>query len=323
MSCDSARAGQIREEIETAKTIAILGHVRPDGDAVGSCLGLKRYINLVWPEKEVTVYLERIPREFLFLAGASETVSDFSGDTAYDLCFMLDCSDMTRPGEAAKFFNGAKRKVCIDHHITNDGMGDICVVKPSASSTSEVICSLIDTEKLDAAAAECLYLGIVHDTGVFKHSNTSEATMITAGRLITMGARPALIIDNTFYKKTYGQNRALGYVLTGSKLLLEGRLIAGSIDLKTCDELGILPSELDGIIDQLRVTEGVEAAMLISQLKSGAYKVSLRSNGDVDVSSICASFGGGGHVKAAGCELEGTPEAIIEKIAAKVKEQLR
>lgn len=318
-------ANYIEEKIMNAKTIGIVGHVRPDGDDVGACLGLARYIQIISGKKPV-VFLEEIAEEFKALSGASDICHDFSAEVSasLDLCFMVDCADTSRMGEAAKFFTGAKERICIDHHATNDGDAEgYAVIEPDRSSASEVVCTLIDMDKLDRAAAECLYLGIVHDTGVFKHSNTSMETMMYAGKLLSLGVNNSHIIDDTFYKKTYAQNRALGQALISSELAIDGKFIYSVFTREMMDEYLVRPSDLDGVIDQLRVTDGVKIAAFIYETKvPGTFKISLRANDEPDVASIAKVFGGGGHVKAAGCEITADPEEIVELLLVEAKKQL-
>ena len=320
---NAAEAAYIEKAVLGAEKIGIVGHIRPDGDDVGSCLGLARYIGTINPSAQVKVFLEEFPKDFMFLEGAGGVEHDFDTEYEPDLCFMLDCADKKRMGGAAKFFLAAGERICIDHHATNDGSIDAhMIVEPERSSTCELLCTLIDMNRLDRAAAESLYLGIVHDTGVFKHSNTGFETMLYAGRLIELGARPSFVIDYTFYKKTYPQNRALGQVLLNSHLELDGKVIVSSFTNDEMEAYGVKPADLDGCIDQLRVTEGVETAVFIYQMPDGKFKVSLRANGSVDVSRIAQLYGGGGHIKAAGCEMEGTPEEVSRVLCGEIAKQL-
>ncbi len=314
----------IEKAIKKAGKIGIVGHVRPDGDDVGACLGMAGYIRTIKPEASVTVFLEEFSKDFEFLAGAKDVCHDFSQDIHFDLCFALDCADSARMGEAAKYFTGADERICIDHHITNTGLeGAYCLINPERSSACEVVCTVIDMNRLSKQTAECLYLGIVHDTGVFMHSNTLNETMIYAGKLIELGAEPAFIIENTFYKKTFAQNKALGRALDNAMLLLDGKLIYSFFTKEMMEEMSVKSTDLDGVIDQLRVTEGtLVSAFIYWKGCEDAYKVSLRSKEAVNVGDIAVSFGGGGHAHAAGCELSGTPEEIAQIIAKEVEKQL-
>ena len=158
-------------------TVAIGGHIRPDGDCVGSCLATYNYIKTWYPDIYVTVYLEPIPNIFKFMARSNEIVSDFSGDTVYDLFIAQDCGDTGRLGGAAHFFEQAKHTVCVDHHISNQSFAQDNYIFPQASSASELVYELLPKERITKEIAECIYTGMVHDTGVFQYSCTSRKTM--------------------------------------------------------------------------------------------------------------------------------------------------
>lgn len=315
----------LHELIEHAQRIGITGHIRPDGDCAGSCLGLYHYLLVNYNQdqsKTIDVYLEAIPKEFEFLCGSDQINHEYPDAERYDLFFALDCGSLDRLGEAQKYAKDAKITVNIDHHISNTDFAGKTIIEPEYSSTSELLYTLCDPDKIDAETATCWYLGIVHDTGVFKHSNTKEQTMCIAGRLITLGANPSKIIDETFYQKTYLQNQILGRCLMESILCLDGRIIIGSITKKEMEFYHLTPSDLDGVIDQLRVTKGVEVAIFLREDDLQEYKVSMRSNGVVDVSKIAVFFGGGGHVKAAGCSMKGNYHDVINNLTVGIEHQL-
>lgn len=308
--------------LEHVSTVAILGHVRPDGDCVGSCLATWNYITTWFPGVQAQVYLEPVPNIFRFLQGADQICNDQDADICYDLCIVQDCSDTLRPGAFIKYFKTAKKTVCIDHHISNGSFADVNHVFPDVSSTSELIFTLLEEEKITKEIAECIYTGIVHDTGVFQYSSTSARTMNIAGKLMEKGIDFTRIIDETFYTKTYNQNRILGKALMDSKLYLDGACIASYVTMEDMERFDVLPKHLDGIVSQLRVTKDVELALFLYELEHGRFKLSMRSNGKVNVADIAVTFGGGGHVRAAGADMEGTAEDIIGKICAEAKKQL-
>lgn len=308
--------------LEHVSTVAILGHVRPDGDCVGSCLATWNYITTWFPGVQAQVYLEPVPNIFRFLQGADQICNDQDADICYDLCIVQDCSDTLRPGAFIKYFKTAKKTVCIDHHISNGSFADVNHVFPEVSSTSELIFTLLEEEKITKEIAECIYTGIVHDTGVFQYSSTSARTMNIAGKLMEKGIDFTRIIDETFYTKTYNQNRIMGKALMDSKLYLDGACIASYVTMADMEEFEVLPKHLDGIVSQLRVTKDVELALFLYELEPGRFKLSMRSNNKVNVADIAVTFGGGGHVRAAGADMEGTAEDIIGKICAEAKKQL-
>lgn len=313
---------RLKNELANVKTVAISGHIRPDGDCIGSCLGVWNYIQDNYPDIQADVYLEQIVPKFRFLKGADLVKTDCSEERNYDLFISLDASDRERLGEAVKYLDTAKRSVCVDHHITNPGFADENWIVADASSASELAWEIMEEEKISKHTAEALYMGIAHDTGVFQYSNTSPKTMQIAGSLIAKGINFSQIVDNTFYKKTYIQNQILGRALVESILLLDGRIIVGRVRQKDMEFYGATPADLDGIVSQLRVTDGVEVAIFLYETGNHQYKVSLRSNGQVDVSAVCAYFGGGGHVKAAGCTMYGTVYDVINNLTLHIEKQL-
>lgn len=315
---------ELIRQIQEAKKIAIAGHIRPDGDCVGSCCALYNYIkdNICPDEKKLVVYMEGIAPQFYLLEGLSEFTKDVTALQDSDLFIALDCASIDRLGKAEEFFLKADRTILVDHHISNTAYAQTCIVDAEASSTCEVLFEQMETEKISLACAYALYLGVVHDTGVFKHSNTKRRTMEIAGVLLEKGVSSSRVIDGTFFEKSFLQTQLLGRCLTDSTLYLDGKVIASIVPLELKKQFGAVSSDFDGVIDNLRVTRGVEVAVLITEEEEGKCKVSMRSNHDVNVSTIAQGFGGGGHIKAAGCTMTGSAAEIQEKILAAVSEQL-
>ena len=313
---------KLANELKQVKSVAIAGHVRPDGDCTGSCLAVYGYIREHFPDVDADVYLETVNPAFDCLRGIEDIKTDCFADRQYDLFLSLDVSDKERLGEALKYFETACRTVCIDHHITNKGFAEENWVEPEASSTSELVFEAMEEELISKETAEALYMGIVHDTGIFQYSNTSPRTMEIAGRLIAKGIEFNRIIDETFYQKTYVQNQVLGRALMESILLLDGKIIMGRMRQKDMEFYGVTHKDLEGIVNQLRVTKGVEVAIFLHEIGNQEYKASLRSNGRVDVSAVCAYFGGGGHVKAAGCTMHGTLHDVVNNLTLHIEQQL-
>ena len=311
----------LASNLTQVSSVAILGHIRPDGDCVGSCLATWNYIRTWFPRIRADVYLEPIPNIFRFLQGAEQIKNCCDSEETYDLCIVQDCSDRERLGAAVKYYETAGQTICIDHHISNHGFAKINHVFPRASSTSELIFGLLEEDKITKEIAECIYVGMVHDTGVFQYSSTTPETMNIAGKLMAKGIDFTKIVDETFYTKTYNQNRIMGKALLESRLYLDGALIVGLITQEDMRAFEVLPKHLDGIVNQLRVTRDVEVAAFLYEI-AGGWKLSLRSNGRVNVSEIAVSFGGGGHVMAAGADMKEPPEEIIRLLCAGVKAQL-
>lgn len=310
---------------QNAEKIGISGHIRPDGDCVGSTMGLWQFLTKRFPEKRVEVRLEKPAELYNFVPGISEIV-DNDEDVVYDVYFVVD-SVPDRIGNADKYYRSAGIKVNIDHHITNEGHGDICYIDAKASSASELIYDLIkeaDPEGrfMDETLAKTLYLGIIQDCGVFGYSNTSPKTLRIGADLISYGFDFPKLIDETFYEKTFIQNKVLGEALNKSVLCLSERFIYSLITREDMKRLGAGEQDFEGIVNQLRFTKGVKAAAFLHQTESGGYKVSLRSGGEVDVAAAAVSLGGGGHVRAAGCTLQGTEEEVIKELISQIEKQL-
>lgn len=352
------KAEAIWNRIEEAQRIAIGGHIRPDGDCVGSCMGLYHFIKNEYPGKEVKVYLGEYSPDFNFLSGMDEIIScqipkeveaAVSSAPEYDLFIAVDTSNMERL-EFLPIFQQAKRTICIDHHITNEGYAEENIVFTS-SSAAEAVYDLIMARQgvtdiaeeivreglcrafvkgyaaakagdLPMEVAEPLYMGIVHDTGVFKHSNTTRHTMEVAGHLVSLGVNTSKVIDDTFYKKTYTQNLLLGRALLESVRYEEGRIITALVPQSYFTFYHAIKPDLEGIVDQLRITDGVEVAIFAYETLDGDFKFSLRSKSYVDVSKVSVVFSGGGHIRAAGCTIAKPYEEALGLLIEEIKKQL-
>lgn len=318
---------QIETIVGTARSVAISGHLRPDGDCIGACMALYNYIKDVYGDNlSVTVYFESVPPEFRFLHRIDEAVlwADAMAQEApeTELFLVLDCGSSDRLGILEPVFRQAKRTFCIDHHISNENFADGCQVVSNASSTCEILFQMLTEEKISRECAEALYLGIVHDTGVFKYSSTSELTMQIAGKLLSKGVDSTAIIDGTFYEKTYIQNQILGRALLESILFLDKKCIFSVIKKSQMEFYGVTGTDLSGIVEQLRLTAGVECAIFLYEIGDMEYKVSMRSKNIVDVSKIAVYFGGGGHIRAAGFSMKGTVHDVLNNISGHIEKQL-
>lgn len=319
----------LMQKVEKAGSIALTGHIRPDGDCTGSVLALYNYLAEYYPDKVLRIYLEQAPDKFAYLkaydlidSSLIEGKTDPADVPVYDLCVCLDAADKARLDKNACVLDRAKDSLAIDHHVSHKPFTESLVLEAEASSTCEVLASLLEFDKISPATAACLYTGLVHDTGVFKYPCTSGKTMELAGRLMEKGISFTDIIDNSFYTKSFAANQVLGQALLDAALFLEGAVIVSYTDRESMDKYGVEAKDLDGVIDQLRNTAGVEVALYLYALDEDTYKASLRSKTYVDVSRICAELGGGGHMRAAGCSIKGRREEIIRDLVQRIKERL-
>ena len=313
---------KLEQILNGAGTVGISGHIRPDGDCIGACLGLWMYIRNRFPEIKATVYLQALPEKFMFLNGAGSICHNPEGEDAPDVFFIIDCSEYERLGEFGNLAKSARVHACIDHHITGKTTAEYNYIRPEASSASELVCSLIDESFITKQMAEAFYIGISHDTGMFRYSNTSSKTMQMAGMLMDKGIDFSRIAADTFYTKTYHQKQILGRALLESIRMMDGRVIFTTVRLKDMAFYGVGSSDLDGIVPELMSTAGVDAAIFLCETGNLSWKVSLRSSDKVDVSLVASRFGGGGHKKAAGCRLQGTVYDVINNITEQISLQL-
>ncbi len=309
------------DECRDAERIGISGHVRPDGDCVGAVLSLQMYLRKCLPEADVRVFLEQPSEIFREIRGFHEIVTDFPEEAPFDVFFALD-TDAERMGGAEKYFRAAAKKINIDHHLRAAGSGDVNHIDSSVGSTCELMYDLMDEEKLDRDIAMALYIGIIHDTGVFQYSCTTPATMEKGANLIRYGFDFSRLIRETFFQKTYVQAQIAGRALMESIRFLDGRCIVSAVDRKTMDFYNVGTKDLDGIVNQLRNIEGVECAIFMYQTDVMEYKVSLRSGEKVNVAEVASYFGGGGHARAAGCTMKGTFHDCVNNLSLHIEKQL-
>ena len=317
----------IDEFLSEAKTVAIFGHVRPDGDCVGSTTAIYNYIHDNYPAIRADLFLENFPESYKILRGASEAspayTAESNGGQPYDLAILMDTPSFERVGaNGVECLRSAKKTINVDHHISNPL--NLCTanfVEPEASSASELLYTLLDKAKVGRETASSLYLGIVHDTGAFKYSCTGKRTMQVVGDLIEAGVDFAKIVNETYYTRTYKQTIITGFAMQQCKMALGGKVVYSAITSEDMERFGVTPVELSTTIDTIREVGGTEVAFLIYPV-NGKYKISLRSNYVVDVNAIAKEFGGGGHTRAAGGDTNESIDVTIEKILGLIEKQL-
>ncbi|MBQ6321578.1 MAG: bifunctional oligoribonuclease/PAP phosphatase NrnA [Lachnospiraceae bacterium] len=308
--------------MQGAKTAAIAGHIHPDGDCVGSCLGFLLYLQEQFPDVKIDLLLETFPDSFRILPGIGQVKHTCCADTVYDVFFCLDCGDRRRLGDFAVCFDKAAYTVCIDHHISNQAFASENFIDPQASSTSELICDLTGMDHITRDMAQALYMGIIHDTGMFQYSCTSPHTMTVAAQLMEKGAAHTQIAAETFFSRSAVQSRLLGKALSSYKALCGGKILYYVLTKKELEELGGTVLDLDGISAQMKLTEGSVAVLFLYETEEQVYKVSMRSNEQADVSVAAVRFGGGGHKRAAGATIHGTASDVIQGLVDVIRPQL-
>ncbi|MGE5798878.1 MAG: DHH family phosphoesterase [Syntrophaceae bacterium] len=311
---------QIAEIIQKGRTFLVTSHVRLDGDAVGSELAL--YEALKSLGKEAVVYnQDRTPQMYAFLPDAGVIVNRLGPLDGFDAVFVLDCSEIERMGEEAPRIAGIERIVNIDHHISNDRYGHLTLTDPEASSTGEMIFRLIDGMGIELTRdmAVNLYTAILTDTGAFRYSNTGPKTFAVAGRLLEKGADPAWIAQMVYETFPAVKIRLLSRALSTLEFDWQGRIAAVTVSKKMLEDAGAQWEHTEGFVEYPRSIEGVQVAAFFSEISEGLYKVSLRSKGRFSVEEVARKFGGGGHINAAACRIQGDYDAVKRKLFDAIK----
>ena len=295
-----------------ARTVAVSGHVRPDGDCVGCCMAAALYLEKVCPQLKADILLESVPEELVGNIPYTERIltDRAAARDQYDLFLCVDTAP-ERLGCFRDLFDSAGRTANIDHHISNRGGGMVNVIDPAAGSACEVLYTLMDPAQIDRDIAVSLYVGIVTDTGVFRYSSTSPETHRIAAALLEHDFDHASIVRDVFYVKSFARNKVMGAALMSAQSRLGGRLITCMLSAAQREACGATEADMDGISAQMALTRGADCAILASETADGNWRCSLRSNGITDVSVIAAQFGGGGHQRAAGCTVSGDAEDIL------------
>lgn len=306
----------VAEALQAASRLAVVGHVGPDGDALGSMIGLARAARAAGKEAYATFGEPFVvPHQLAFLADPA-LVSVSAVPRPLDVLVVVDCGDIGRLGTAAELVDHAGRVVVIDHHRSNGGFGDVAWIVTDAGATAELVHLLIAELGWPAGrdVAEALYTGLVTDTGRFQYSSTSARVHRIAAEMLEAGVAPELIGRKVYEESPFGYLAVAGAVLGRAQLDEEAGLVWSTLLLADLEAAGIRYEDADGLIDLIRVAEEADVACLVREIGSGRVKVSLRSRGGTDVAEIAVGFGGGGHHNAAGFTAAGTPQTVADQV---------
>lgn len=316
MSIDRAVIEEAAAVIADADSIALACHVGPDGDALGSMLGLG--VAASNAGKEVVASFGSpfiIPHSLSFLpTGALVPPGEFP--EAPELMVVLDAGSAERLGELGSNASDAGKVIVIDHHVTNAGFGDVAVIDPAAAATGELVYAILNELdwKITPDVAMCLHTALVTDTGRFSYSSTSPETLRIAADLVEAGAEPSVIGRHVYEEEPFGYLKALAVAMNRASLHPDLGAVATSITQEDLDEAGIEWSDTENLIDVLRLAVEADTAVLAKGHHDGRVKVSLRSRGDTDVGGLAAAMGGGGHRLAAGFTVEDDIETVIKRV---------
>lgn len=316
MTLDRSVIEEAAKVLDAADGVALACHVGPDGDALGSMLGLaiaasnrgKEVVASFAQPYVVPPSLSFLPDEFL--------VSPDRFPRAPDLMVVLDAGSLDRLGDLAANASEAATTLVFDHHVTNSGFGDVAVVDPTAAATGELVYEVLGELgwEITPEIAMCLLTSLMTDTGRFQYSNTTAQTHRIAASLMEAGARPDVIARHVYEEAPFGYLKAAAVALGRAELDGTLGVVSTSLtddDLKTC---GIGWDDVENLIDLVRLAVEADTAILAKGHTDGRVMVSMRSRGDTDVGSLAAALGGGGHRLAAGFTTEGEPGAVIDRV---------
>ncbi len=312
-------------KIRQGNRFLLTSHVNPDGDAIGSELGLARLLRrlgksaVVWNRDATPTLYQPLPGSDRIHVG-EEPPAGFPD--VFDAIIVLECPSPDRTGLEQHL--NARPVINIDHHLGNQHYGVINWVDSAAPAVGEMVYRLSQGLKaaLEPETANCLYLTLVTDTGGFRFSNATPVAFEAAAALVREGAQPEQVSQWLYESQPLGVLRLLGEMLQTLRLHCDGRVATGRLTRAMFEKVGASPGDSEGLIDHLRSIAGVDAVALIREREDGTHKVSLRSRGEVDIEKIARHHGGGGHRNAAGFALEGDGEAIREQAAAALCEAL-
>ena len=316
----NATFDEIGKVLRGHQRFAVLSHVRPDGDALGSQLALT--LSLQKLGKDVMAWNEDgLLEKYNFLPGGEQLRGPANGPQDFDVAIALDTATQNRLGTAADSVRSAKTWINIDHHPSNPGYGDLFYIDPTAPATGQILYELIRSQQLpiDAPIAENLFVAISTDTGSFQYPNTTARTFEIGAQLLRCGVNVGRVSQLLYENYPRRRTELLRELLGTMRVKGHGKVASFSLSLKVAADLKVKPEDNEGLIDHLRAIQGVVVAAFFEELVEGKVRVSMRSKSDAaDVCAICEKFGGGGHKLAAGARVRGTLAEVEEKVLKEI-----
>lgn len=302
----------ILDALRDARTVGVASHLRPDADALGSTIAFALWLEA--SGKTVFAWNEDgVPEKFRYLPCSEKVVRPPETPVAVDVFVALDTSVRKRLGTVAAAIGGEPPLLNIDHHVSNEGFGSLNYIDPTAPATGQILFEFLRHAGavITPEIAGNLFAAISTDTGSFQYAGTNARTFDAASHLVACGVDVATLSREMYERQPRRRFELLRYALNRAEFWCDGRVATFSLPLKDAEELGVQPEDSEGIIDQLRSIEGVEAAVFFEELPEGRVRVSARSkNPRVDVCRVCQVFRGGGHPMAAGARIRGTLEGV-------------
>ena len=306
----------LANKLFSAESVAIIMHIRPDGDALGSSLALAAALEKSGVKTEVFC-ADPVPEKFGFLKNVSRVKTEFFGEYTYLVA--CDCADVSRMGALGEIFVKNKPNFNIDHHVSNTHFARHNYVMDKASNCENVYALINEAgAKIDEGIANLLATGVVTDTGGFVHKNVTAETLETASALVKLGADLNAITYNCFKKQTKARAALFARVMSKIRYFADDAFAVATVAKKDLEETGAKADETEGFIDFVMGIDCVKVGACVMETGENKYKISFRSKG-TDVNAVAGVFGGGGHVLASGCQIFGEYEEVIDKIVCAVK----
>ncbi len=301
-------------------SVALFCHVRPDGDTIGSACALKHALKSKGVKTEVFCE-DKIPEKYHFLPAVKEIKNTFFGE--FSALVAVDCADLTRVGGFAKIFEQNKNTLVIDHHISNTKFGreNYVVDKPAnAQNIYDIIVEMGIT--IDEECANLLYLGLLTDTGNFRHKNVTPESFAVASALAKAGADFNNISYRMFNAQSAERAKLFGITMSKIRFFLDGRFAVATVLLSDLEKSGAKQEETEGFIDFVMGINTVEVGACLLETSRDSFKVSFRSK-ETDVNAVAGTFGGGGHVLASGCRINHPYEEVVDRICYAVSQHIK
>ncbi|MCS6918868.1 MAG: bifunctional oligoribonuclease/PAP phosphatase NrnA [Fimbriimonadales bacterium] len=292
--------------IAEAESFLIVPHLHPDGDALGSALGLYHALKQMGKSVVTVVSHDSVPEIYRFLPDWDKILLEHPHHTTYDLAIVVDQSQLSRAGKHEQLARAARRMLQIDHHVPLETFAEVRIVDTSAAATAELVYRLLHAMRLPLTPeiATCLLTGIVTDTFSFKFPNTTPRTLRIAAALQQAGADLSYISEQVFETRSFSAVKLLGLALASLQRTRDGAIAWVTVPRRAFEEAHAHEEETEGIVNFVRSIRGVEVAMMLRESPNGKIRASLRSRGKVNVAKLAQQFDGGGHENAAGCTLE-------------------
>lgn len=314
------RLQKIADMLKSAKEVAVFCHTNPDGDTIACALSVCRALSAAG--KTVTPICDgEIPAKYRFMEGADKFV--LPDKRTHETALAVDCSDLSRLGGAEKCFLSAKRRAVIDHHKSHVNFAQVDFTEPDASACAETVFCLLDgMGAVDDGVAALLFAGIVADSGCFQYPSTTRRTHLIACELMKHDIDAADIIYRVHRKISPDVYRLKNRVLSATRFFDGGSIAVVSFMRSDFEATGTSSADTEGIISSAIDVDGVEVAFAVSEVGDKNFKVSIRTKNYADASDIASAFGGGGHVRAAGCRLNGFYEDVLDKLLKAARDRM-